>query len=352
MKFPRVFVIAEAGVNHNGDLELARQLIAESAKAGADAVKFQTFRANEIASPAAKLAEYQIRASGDAKSAQGDILRRLELDRNAHFQLAECAKREGITFLSSPFDPASVDLLEEISVPLFKLGSGEITNIPLLRHVARKAKPVMLSTGMATLDEVARAVRIMGEENNRDIILMHCVSEYPAPSAEINLRAIKTMASALGLPVGYSDHTLGNEIAWAAIALGAGAIEKHFTLSRDLPGPDHAASAEPHEFKALVEGIRAIESALGDGIKRPAPCERANRLLVRRSVFAASEIQPGSILTAAMLACRRPGTGIPSERVEDLIGRRINRAVRCGEMLDWSAVDGFFDEAFAGAIDA
>lgn len=340
MKFPRVFVIAEAGVNHNGDLEMARRLIAAGAEAGADAVKFQTFRAGEIASPEAAPAEYQMRNRGTPAESQLDLLRPLELGRDAHFQLANYAKEKGIVFLSSPFDPQSADLLEEVGVPLYKLGSGEITNVPLLRHVARKGKPVILSTGMATLDEVRYAVDIMRVEGNRDLVLMHCVTEYPAPPAEVNLRAIATMATTFGLPVGYSDHTEGNQIAWAATALGACCIEKHFTLSRALEGPDHAASAEPDEIKALVSGIRSIELALGDGIKRPAPCELANRRLVRRSVFAAQEIPAGSVLTAALLACQRPGTGIPSERLDDLMGRQATRTFRAGEMLDWSGLSG------------
>ncbi len=338
MNFARVLIIAEAGVNHNGDLEIAKRLIAAAAKAGADAVKFQTFRADEIASPQAAAAEYQIRNLRSPRPSQRDLLRSLELDRSAHFALATCAREKGILFLSSPFDWKSADLLEEVGVPLFKLGSGELTNIPLLRHVARKRKPVILSTGMATLEEVGQAVRVLQTEGNDDIVLMHCVTQYPAPAAEINLRAMQTMAAAFHLPVGYSDHTEGNEIAFAATALGACCIEKHFTLSRAMEGPDHPASAEPSELKALVSGIRSIESALGNGVKRPAPSEMPNRLLVRRSVFAAAEIPAGTVLTAAVFACQRPGTGIPSERHDDLVGRRTARKFSAGEMLDWDGL--------------
>jgi len=337
--FSRVLVIAEAGVNHNGDLEIAKRLVAAAAEAGADAVKFQTFHADEIASPQAARAEYQIRNSRIQAESQLDMLRGLELGRDAHFELAECAKKKGILFLSSPFDANSTDLLDEIGVPLFKLGSGEITNIPLLRHVARKRKPVILSTGMATLDEVAHALRILrAEAGDDDILLMHCLTQYPAPAAEVNLRAMQAMAATFHLPVGYSDHTEGNEIAFAATALGACCIEKHFTLSRTMEGPDHAASQEPDELKALVRGIRNIELALGDGIKRPAPCEMPNRLLVRRSIFAAEEIPSGRVLTAAMLACKRPGTGIPAERFDELVGRRAVRRFKAGEMLSWKAL--------------
>jgi N-acetylneuraminate synthase/N,N'-diacetyllegionaminate synthase len=340
MNFARVLIIAEAGVNHNGDLEIAKRLIAEAAEAGADAVKFQTFRADEVASPQAATAEYQIRnlRSFRQRPSQRDVLCRLELDRSAHFALATCAKDNGILFLSSPFDWKSADLLEEVGVPLFKLGSGELTNIPLLRHVGRKRKPVILSTGMATLEEVGQAVRVLQAEGNDDIVLMHCVTQYPAPAAQINLRAMQTMAATFHLPVGYSDHTEGSEIAFAAAALGACCIEKHFTLSRAMEGPDHLASAEPCELKAMVTGIRCIESALGDGVKRPAPGEMPNRLLVRRSLFAAAEIPAGTVLTAALLACQRPGTGIPSERHDDLIGHRAARRFVAGEMLDWDGL--------------
>jgi len=343
VNFSRVLVIAEAGVNHNGDLEIAKRLVAAAAEAGADAVKFQTFRADEVASPQAARAEYQVRNGRTQGQSQLDMLRGLELGRDAHFALAQYAEEKGILFLSSPFDPTSTDLLEEIGVPLFKLGSGEITNIPLLRHVARKRRPVILSTGMATLDEVGHALRVLQTEGNDDIVLMHCVTQYPAPAAEVNLRAMPAMAATFHLPVGYSDHTEGNEIAFAATALSACCIEKHFTLSRTMEGPDHPASLQPQDLKALVRGIRNIELALGDGIKRPAPCEMPNRLLVRRSVFAAEEIPLGRVLTAAMLACKRPGTGIPAERFDELVGRRTVRRFGAGEMLDWDALSKDFN---------
>ncbi len=336
MNFSRVLVIAEAGVNHNGDPEIARQLILAAKECGADAVKFQTFRTDEVASPQAGLAEYQVR--NRSTRSQQEMLRGLELSRGDHFQLAKFAKQNKVLFFSSPFDRASADLLEEIGVPMFKLGSGELTNVPLLRHVARKQKSMIVSTGMAALDEVARAIRAVREEGNQDIVLMHCVTEYPAPVAEVNLRAMQTMASAFHLPVGYSDHTEGNEVPLAAAALGACCIEKHFTLSRDMLGPDHQASQEPQEFKALVEGIRRVERALGDGIKRPAPCELKNKLLVRRSIFAAEEILPGEELTEDVLACKRPGTGIPAEQLDRLLGRTVARRFAAGEMLDWGGL--------------
>jgi len=335
VNFARVLVIAEAGVNHNGDLEVAKRLVVAAKECGADAVKFQTFRAEEVASPQAGLAEYQARNGSLPSRSQQELLRRLELSRTDHFELARFARQQGVLFFSSPFDRASADLLGRVGVPMFKLGSGELTNFPLLQHVARKQKPVIVSTGMATLAEVARAVRAIRGEGNEDIVLMHCVTQYPAPFAEVNLRAMQTMASSFHLPVGYSDHTEGNEVALAAVALGACSIEKHFTLSRAMPGPDHQASQEPPEFKALVEGIRRVERALGDGVKRPAACELKNKLLVRRSLFAAEEILAGQQLTEAMLACRRPGTGIPAEQFDQLLGRTVSRRFAVGEMLDW-----------------
>ncbi len=338
MSFPRALVIAEAGVNHNGDPEIAKQLIRAAKDSGADAVKFQTFRAEEVASTQAGLAEYQVRNDRMRPRSQQEMLRSLELSREAHFELARFARQLEMVFLSSPFDRSSVDLLSEVGVPMFKVGSGEITNFPLLRHVACKQKPVILSTGMSTLEEVARALRATRAEGNEQTILMHCVTEYPAPMAEVNLRAMQTMAAAFHVPVGYSDHTRGIEACLAAVALGACCIEKHFTLSRDMPGPDHKASEEPHEFQQMVHSIRQVESALGDGMKRPAPCELKNRMLVRRSVFAADDICEGEELTATMLACKRPGSGIPAERFDDLLGRITARHFAVGEMLDWDGL--------------
>ena len=264
-----VFIIAEAGVNHNGSLDLALSLIDAAKAAGADAVKFQTFRADNLATATAHKAAYQERSTSNEET-QFQMLKRLELDAEAHHRLIEHCRVVGIQFLSSPFDIESADLLEQMDVSLYKIPSGEITNLPYLRHIGRKGKPVILSTGMSTLVEVEEGVQALRESGVKDITLLHCVTEYPAPFDEINLRAMHTLHTAFGLPVGYSDHTPGTEIAIAAVALGAVVIEKHFTLDRNLPGPDHAASLEPSELKQMVSAIRHVESALGDGIKVPA----------------------------------------------------------------------------------
>lgn len=333
----RVFIIAEAGVNHNGDLGLAKKLVDAAVEARADAIKFQSFKAEKIVSAQAKKADYQLTTT-DATESQLDMLRRLELDWDAHCELFRYCKEKGILFLSTPFDPDSADRLEELGVPIFKIASGEITNIPLIRYIASKKQPIILSTGMSTLDEVAEALNTIYAEGNRDVTVLHCVSEYPAPLEQVNLRAMLTLKQAFNIPVGYSDHTLGIEIAVAAVVLGARVIEKHFTLSRQMTGPDHKASLEPTELKYLIECIRNIEVALGDGIKRPAPCEASNILAVRRSVFAAMDIPAGTIIRDYMLKCKRPGTGISVRYYDTIIGRRAKRDFKADEMLNWDGI--------------
>jgi N,N'-diacetyllegionaminate synthase len=286
----RVLIIAEAGVNHNGSIDLAVQLIDAAKASGADAVKFQTFRADRIATRSAEKANYQQRQAADGES-QFEMLQRLELDAAAHRRLFDYCRKTAIQFLSSPFDIQSIDLLDTLEVPLLKIPSGEITNLPFLERIAAKGRPVILSTGMSTLGEVEEAVQVLRAGGVSEITLLHCVTEYPAPYAEINLRAMQTLKSAFGLPVGYSDHTPGIEIAIAAVALGAEVIEKHFTLDRSLPGPDHSASLEPKEFKQMVAAIRNVESALGDGIKKPALCELPNIPVARKSVVAARAVR-------------------------------------------------------------
>jgi N,N'-diacetyllegionaminate synthase len=273
----RTFIIAEAGVNHNGSIEIAIGLIEEAHAAGADAVKFQSFTAERLVSRSAEKAQYQIQNTGDAGT-QFEMLKQLELSEDDHRTLLALCRDNDIRFLSSPFDEASADLLEQLGVAAFKIPSGELTNHGLLRHVAAKNKRVILSTGMSTLAEVAEAVDVVVGTGNRRLSLLHCVTEYPAPFAEVNLKAMLTLADAFGFPVGYSDHTLGSEIAIAAVAIGARIIEKHFTLSRDMAGPDHRASLEPQELKAMVDAIRNVEQALGDGIKAPAPCRGKGHL--------------------------------------------------------------------------
>ena len=325
------FIIAEAGVNHNGNVDLARALIDVAASAGVDAVKFQTFEPDLLASPEAPLADYQRRCGGD--ESQVAMLRRLVLPREAVEKLATYAIGCGLVFLSTPFDHVSADFLEQLDVAAFKVPSGEITNHDLLAHIARKGRPVLMSTGMCTLDEVAAAVRVVRVHGNPPLALLHCVTNYPAEPAECNLRAMDTMRDTFGLPVGWSDHTLSMSIALAAIARGAPLIEKHFTLSRRLPGPDHAASLEPGELVSLVRSGREIEAALGDGVKRPTSSELQIRPVVRRGLHLRHDLPAGSMLTAADLVAVRPGSGIPLERLQMVIGRKLRVAVGRGRCL-------------------
>ncbi|HEV3404621.1 MAG TPA: N-acetylneuraminate synthase [Gaiellaceae bacterium] len=329
----RCFVIAEAGVNHNGDLDLALELVGAAADAGADAVKFQTFRAEAVASPSAAKAGYQLEST-PAEESQLEMLRGLELGWDEHVQLLRRAQERGVLFLSSAFDLESVSLLKRLGVAALKVASAEVTNLPLLRGVAAAGLPVILSTGTADLEEVAVAVEALTDAGAVSIVLLHCVSAYPAPAADANLRAMATMAGRFGLPVGYSDHTEGDEVALAAVALGACVLEKHFTLDRSLPGPDQRASLEPAELERLVRGVRRVESALGDGLKRPTPLETENARAVRRSLAAADDLPAGARLTAGMLTALRPGTGISPTRIDEVVGRRLRRELGQGELLD------------------
>ena len=327
------FIIAEAGVNHNGSLETARRLIDVAVLAGADAVKFQTFKAERLATPDAPKAEYQLRTTGAAES-QFEMLQRLELSHEAHRELMPYCAERGILFMSTPFDEESADFLDELGVPVFKLPSGEITNLPFIAHVARKGKPMIVSTGMANLSEVAAAVECIRTAGNAAFMLLHCVSNYPADARDVNLRAIGTMQETFNVPVGYSDHTLGIEVSLAAVALGACVIEKHFTLSRDLPGPDHLASLEPDGLKALVGGIRLVEASLGHGRKEPAASEAEVAAVARKSLVAAFDIAAGTELTARMIAVRRPGTGLPATMLSQVIGRTLRVPARAGALLE------------------
>ena len=329
------FVIAEAGVNHNGDLGLARRLIDAAADAGADAIKFQTFKADRLVTATAPKAEYQKAATGTEES-QHAMLRRLELSEAAHAELQVHAGQRGLIFLSTPFDEESADLLAAMQLPAFKISSGELTNLPFLEHVARLGKPLLVSTGMATIKEVRDAVSIIG---GAPLALLQCVSNYPAQPADTNLRAMQTMRAEFGVPVGYSDHTLGNDIALAAVALGACIVEKHLTLDRTLPGPDHAASAEPAELAALIRGIRAVESALGDGVKQPAASEAGVAAVARRSLVAARDIAAGETLDATAIRALRPGGGLPPGQRASLLGLRTRTPIAAGtaftlEMLE------------------
>lgn len=344
----RVYLIAEAGVNHNGDLGLALQLIDAAAEAGADAVKFQTFRSELVISRHAPKAEYQMRATGGEES-QLDMVRRLELSEQDHDLLAAHARSRGIDFLSTPFDLPSLQLLtRRLSLTRIKIPSGEITNLPFLLDIARASPRVILSTGMATLAEVETALGVLafGYTATLDaapsltsfasafaaqearallaerVVILHCTTEYPAPVEETNLRAMDTIASAFGLPVGYSDHTEGIHVALAAVARGASLIEKHFTLDRSMEGPDHRASIEPSTLAELVQQVRDIERALGDGVKVPGASEWKNRAVARKSIVARRRILPGELFSEENLICKRPGSGVSASRWYDLLGRR------------------------------
>jgi N-acetylneuraminate synthase len=355
-----VFIIAEAGVNHNGDLGLARQLVEVAAECGADAVKFQTFRAEQVISPKAPKAAYQVHTTGAGES-QLEMVRKLELGESEHEALVEHARARGIAFLSTPFDLPSLRLLTgRFGLETIKIASGEITNAPLLLAIARAARRAILSTGMSTLAEVEAALGVLAfgfcapadaapgreqfepafasESGQRAlrgrVTLLHCTTEYPAPFAEVNLRAMDTMAAAFGLPVGYSDHTPGIHVSLAATARGAQVIEKHFTLDRNLPGPDHKASIEPDELRSMVRQIRDIEAALGDGIKRPSASEWSNRDVARRSLVAAKPIRTGEAFTEENVACMRPGTGLSPFVYWQIAGRIAERSYEAGEALD------------------
>jgi N,N'-diacetyllegionaminate synthase len=327
-----VFVIAEAGVNHNGDQAKALRLVDAAAASGADAVKFQTFDPNRLASRAAPLAEYQ-RAGESPELGQVAMLSRLRLPDDALAAVAMRCRERGILFLSTPFDEVSADLLDELDVPAFKIGSGELTNLPFLRNLASRGRPLLLSTGMATLGEVAAAVDAVAASGAHGLVLLHCVSSYPAPAKEANLRAMDTLREAFSVPVGYSDHCLGTDVALAAVARDAAVLERHLTLDRCLPGPDHALSLEPGELAELMHRIRTLERALGDGRKRPQRSEYENLLVARRSIVAARAMQPGERIDAAALTLKRPGGGLPPSRLASVVGVRLVRPIEVDELL-------------------
>lgn len=326
------FVIAEAGVNHNGDMDLARALIDAAARAGTDAVKFQTFLADRLATMDAPKAQYQVQAD-DSDETQKEMLSKLELTRQDHLDLMEHCKSRGILFLSTPFDEKSADLLDDLDLPAFKIPSGEITNLPFLEYVARKGKPMIISTGMSTMEEVQEALRVVREVGNNEVVFLHCVTNYPADPADVNLRAMATMTEVLSVPVGYSDHTLGREIPLAAVALGACVLEKHFTLDRGMPGPDHQASMEPEELKSLVKGVRKVESAMGSGRKVPSTAEEAIAKVVRKSLVSARDIPVGSVITKDDLTAKRPGTGLPPSALMSLLGKEAKVAIDEGTII-------------------
>jgi N,N'-diacetyllegionaminate synthase len=331
----KTLIIAEAGVNHNGDLELAKQIVKAAANAGADLVKFQTFTAERLAIDSAPKADYQNQTT-DQKQSQFAMLRQLELTAEMHEQLIVYCSKQGIGFFSTGFDLQSVDYLASLGADRFKIPSGEITNLPYLRHVGAFGKPLILSTGMATLGEIEAALdacEIAGTPRSR-VTVLHCNTEYPTPMSDVNLRAMCSIRDAFGVAVGYSDHTLGIEVPIAAVALGARVIEKHLTLDRNLPGPDHKASLEPDEFAAMVRAIRNIEQAMGDGTKRPSPSESKNKSIARKSLVAARSIKAGERFTPENLTAKRPGTGVSPMRWDEVMGRTATRNYGADEMIE------------------
>ena len=328
----RVFVIAEAGVNHNGDIEIAKQLIDAASEAGADAVKFQTFQADSLVCRTAKKAEYQLETT-DRTETQYDMLKKLELTPQMHRELIEHCLKRNIMFLSTPFDLESIKLLSELGMQIYKIPSGEITNLPYLREIAKQQKKIILSTGMSSMDEVKAAVNVLKNNGTEELTLLHCNTQYPTPISDVNLLAMVKMREETGLPVGYSDHTQGIEVPIAAAALGAEVIEKHFTLDRKMEGPDHKASLEPQELMQMVVGIRKIESALGSKIKQVSESEMTNVAIVRKSIVAAANIKRGEKYTEKNLTTKRPATGISPMLWDEVIGKTADRDYKVDEMI-------------------
>ena len=334
MNRPHTTIIAEAGVNHNGSIATAKKMVVAAADAGVDLVKFQTFKAETLVTKQAEKADYQKNLTEKSES-QFEMIRKLELDRAAHEELINYCEQYNTQFLSSPFDHDSIDLLAELNTPFYKIPSGEITNLPYLRYIGHMGKPIVMSTGMATLKEVRAAIDVLTDAGViiDDLIILHCNTEYPTPMADVNMMAMLTIRDELDVKVGYSDHTIGIEIPIAAVTLGATVIEKHFTLDRTLPGPDHAASLEPKELKAMVAAIRNIEKALGDGVKRPSPSESKNIPVVRKSVVAAKKIEKGEIFTEENLIVKRPGIGISPMKWNSYLGKLSDKEYQVDQLI-------------------
>lgn len=328
------FVIAEAGVNHNGDINLAKKLVDTAREAGADAVKFQTFKTEQLVTRSASKARYQKETTGTEES-QFEMIKKLELTGRDFKSLFNYAQSKDIVFLSTPYGETSVDLLARLGVPAFKISSADITNLPLLGYIASRNKAVILSTGMATLGEVEEAIQTLRKGGAKDIVLLHCIFNYPARIEDMNLRTMETLRRAFGLPVGLSDHSLGITIPIAATALGACVIEKHFTLDRSLPGPDHRASLAPDELKQMVSSIRDIEKALGNGVRRPTQEEEENKKVARRSIVAKVDIACGAVITRDMLDIKRPGTGLEPKYLDMVCGTRAKVAIKKDETIHW-----------------
>jgi N,N'-diacetyllegionaminate synthase len=325
-----VIIIAEAGVNHNGSLQNAFKLIEAAKDAGADYVKFQTFKTELCISKDAPLAEYQKKTTEKVET-QFDLVKKLELSEDTHFKLIEKCKECGIKFLSTGFDIPSLNFLNSLGMDFFKVPSGEITNLPYLREIAKFKKQIVLSTGMTDIQEIKDALEVF---RGLDVTVLHCNTEYPTPMVDVNLKAMLTIQSELNVPIGYSDHTLGIEVPVAAVALGAKVIEKHFTLDKNMVGPDHKASLEPQELKAMVQAIRNIERALGSGVKKASPSESKNKAIARKSLVASIDIKAGEIFSADNITAKRPGTGISPMKWDDVIGKKAKRDFRVDELLE------------------
>lgn len=337
----KTLIIAEAGVNHNGSLNLAKQLIDIAKEAEADIIKFQTFKAETLVSKQAKKANYQIQNDKlDNSDTQYEMLKKLELSRQQHYELIDYCKQKHIQFLSTAFDLESLDFLYSLDLPFFKIPSGEITNLPYLKKVASFKKQVLLSTGMATLSEVGQALNVLTNYglNLADITVLHCNTEYPTPFIDVNLKAMLTIQQEFGVKIGYSDHTQGIEVAIAAVALGASVIEKHFTLSRDLEGPDHKASLEPYDLAIMIKAIRNVEQAIGNGVKQPSASEQKNIIIARKSIHLKRDLKKGDIITEGDLIMKRPGDGISPMHIEDIIGKTVRHDLPIEHKLQFSDV--------------
>lgn len=329
----KTFIIAEAGVNHNGSFELAKQLVDKAVWAGVDCIKFQTFNSKNLVSKNAQKAEYQKKTT-DSSESQLDMLKKLELSKEEFIELRDYCNQKGIMFLSTPFDLESIDFLASIGVKTWKVPSGEITNYPFLRAIGKRKEAVIMSTGMCTLDEVRDAIEVLKTFGTSDITLLHCTTEYPAPYDSVNLKAMLTLQKEFGYKIGYSDHTNGIEIPVAAVAMGASVIEKHFTLDKNMEGPDHKASLEPDELKQMVQSIRNVELALGDGIKKPSEAEKKNIAIARKSIVAACEIKKGEIFTEENLTAKRPGNGISPINWAEVLGKIAKRDFSEDELIE------------------
>lgn len=328
-----VYIIAEAGVNHNGDIQVAKEMIAIARESGVDAIKFQTFQAEKLVTAQSRKAAYQQKTTGNSES-QLEMLKKLQLTQAEFMELKNYCNEVGIEFISTPFDMDSIDFLDRIGMKIWKIPSGEITNLPYLIKIAKTKLPVIVSTGMATLDEVAETISVLRKYGSQEISLLHCTTEYPTPVEDVNLNAMLTMQNKFNLPIGYSDHTMGTEIAIAAVAVGAVMIEKHFTLDRMMKGPDHQASLEPVELKAMVRAIRNVEKAMGDGIKKPAQSEIKNIQIARKSIVAARNIKHGELFTKDNLTVKRPGNGITPMKWFEVLGQKAMRDFEEDELIE------------------